>query len=497
MDQRALVPITSGYSHSEDILSQSSLPSSHVLPPILTLRLRRLEAASPTTAKTSTECTNEEFLFAAFVPLIVPHHLAKDLGVVNCSQVGDLFCDVEDFLEVLPESLQKHSSLVQGQLQSVQQQLCPQTCGDCGKKDLPVLTDQFFQILRGIDYAFADAVKAVGDQMAQQHPGQLRHIGRFGNVELSASEARTYVHGLDVRPDQLGHADKYRRHFSSLSSVDGEGTMVQVLHPFKPMSAEAATFGKSFLTNLRQVSGLEDLLDADNASTQFSLMMHEQPFWEEVQNMEDAIAGATLSTTILLLILVGVIFRSMILPPRLLLTVLLTLGVAFGACSIVIDFFGLPGIFWIVPAMTVPVVVGLTLDYDFFILTRVMELRLDGFPTELAFEVGLAKTRGIISVAGIIMSLAFSALCTSEVLALRQIGVVLVVATLCDTFVIRPLVVPACALAFGDPEVNWWPRRMPAIDHSRATHPNAVQERELVPMEYGMRAGQTDLDAEA
>ncbi len=45
-------------------------------------------------------------------------------------------------------------------------------------------------------------------------------------------------------------------------------------------------------------------------------------------------------------------------------------GVTFGFTSVIFDFMGF-GIYWLVPVCCVPIITGLTLDYDTFLIARI------------------------------------------------------------------------------------------------------------------------------
>merc|ERR1712032_113324 len=109
-----------------------------------------------------------------------------------------------------------------------------------------------------------------------------------------------------------------------------------------------------------------------------------------------------------------------------------------------------------------PELIGLTLDYDMFLLTRIRELRLEGTGTEAATREALDSTMCTISMAGAMMAIAFSGMLFSSLPLLRQIGFLLVIGTLLDTWVMRPIVVPACIM-LGNPEWTWWPKQMPPL----------------------------------
>merc|ERR1712223_100899 len=114
------------------------------------------------------------------------------------------------------------------------------------------------------------------------------------------------------------------------------------------------------------------------------------------------------------------------------------------------------GLYWLIPVMTVTILIGLALDYDIFLFARIYEYRvMGGVPTHEAIVRGVYKTGSIITAAGIIMGIAFCGLLLSAITSLNQTGFILVIAVLVDTFVIRTSLVPA-VLSIAK-EINWWP----------------------------------------
>ena len=76
-------------------------------------------------------------------------------------------------------------------------------------------------------------------------------------------------------------------------------------------------------------------------------------------------------------------------------------------------------------------------------------------------SIGLRRSGPIISWAGIIMAVAYGGFLFSEIPLLNQLGFFVVFAVLVDTFVVRPLLVPAMMNAMG--RANYWPRAMPPV----------------------------------
>lgn len=164
-------------------------------------------------------------------------------------------------------------------------------------------------------------------------------------------------------------------------------------------------------------------------------------------------------------IIVGLLFRSVLLAVRGIVSIAFTLGTVyvvavgifqFGWFADAVPLGGTEGLFFMVPVMTFTIVVGLALDYDIFLLGRVVELREAGLSTIEAVVEGTAQTGHVITCAGIIMAIAFGGLLVSDTPSLKQTSFILVCAVLLDTFVVRTIVTPALMAALG--EANWWPR---------------------------------------
>merc|ERR1712154_516450 len=165
--------------------------------------------------------------------------------------------------------------------------------------------------------------------------------------------------------------------------------------------------------------------------------------------------------------LMGIVFKSMFVPFRLFITIAVPLTLVYGLAVMtyqhgmlsglnVAAFANTDGLYWMVPVITMPILIGLALDYDIFLFARIYEYRvMGGVPTHEAIVRGVYKTGSIITAAGIIMGIAFCGLLLSQITTLNQTGFIMVVAVLVDTFIIRTSLVPA-VLSIAK-EVNWWP----------------------------------------
>lgn len=170
---------------------------------------------------------------------------------------------------------------------------------------------------------------------------------------------------------------------------------------------------------------------------------------------------------VLLLTMVMMIaaFRSVLLGVVSTVLNLASVGVAFGILSIVFQHgvgeslldFTSPGfvIDWI-PVFVLVVLVGLSMDYHVFVLSRVRELVDGGLPVRQAVHRGIADTAGVITSAAAVMVSVFAIFATLSMLEMKMMGVGLAAAILVDATLIRLVVLPAVLVLLGD---RAWPRR--------------------------------------
>ena len=182
---------------------------------------------------------------------------------------------------------------------------------------------------------------------------------------------------------------------------------------------------------------------------------------------ERAALPLVIGTVLLLtLLMMGFAFRSA--PIALVSTVLnlASVGVAFGILTLVFQHgwgagvldFTSPGfvIDWI-PLFVMVVLVGLSMDYHVFVISRVREHVQRGLPTRLAVERGISDTAGVVTSAAAVMVSVFAIFATLSMMEMKMMGVGLSAAILVDATLIRLVILPAVLVLLGDRA--WWPTR--------------------------------------
>ena len=129
----------------------------------------------------------------------------------------------------------------------------------------------------------------------------------------------------------------------------------------------------------------------------------------------------------------------------LIVTVVFSFLVAMGATYLVfqaIDGETFAGLDWKIPIFLFTLLIAMGEDYNILLMARVQEEQQTHGPVK-GVLVALSRTGSIISSCGIIMAGTFSSLMTGTLRGMVQMGFALTFGVLLDTFVIRPILVPA------------------------------------------------------
>ncbi|MET0929186.1 MAG: MMPL family transporter [Aeromicrobium sp.] len=136
---------------------------------------------------------------------------------------------------------------------------------------------------------------------------------------------------------------------------------------------------------------------------------------------------------------------------------LLSVGAAFGVLTLVFQHSWADGLLdytssghvidWI-PLFCFVVLIGLSMDYHVFVLSRVREGLRRGLPYEQAVEFGIRETASVVTSAAAVMVSVFAVFATLDMLEMKQMGVGLSVAILLDATLVRLVLLPALLLGF-------------------------------------------------
>lgn len=296
-------------------------------------------------------------------------------------------------------------------------------------------------------------------------PGLSRLIDATATL---ASDAQQASGDLDqasnqaAGPDAAGFyltADALNRPAFSLAkqlflSSDGRTARIQIVGTTDPLSAS----GQDRFSKVQQTAAIA-IRGTPLAGSQI-VATGAAGFGSDLHDYlaQDArfVALAVLLSVFLILIIA---LRALIAPLYLLLSVVLSYAAAMGLLTLVwqhalghhIDFY--------VPLISFVLLVAVGADYNILLMSRLRETA--DVPTPATVAHAVSTTGAVITSAGIIFASTFAALLDSSLTGLAELGFGIAAGLLIDTFIVRTLVVPACAALLGP--ANWWPARPGAV----------------------------------
>ena len=248
----------------------------------------------------------------------------------------------------------------------------------------------------------------------------------------------------------------------SSATVDGTTwQQLQVTSDAAPASADA-----------RQV--VEDVRSAASGATEGTLVggSEAQTVDQRSGVLRDMTVVIPLMLVMILVVLV-IVLRSLVAPVLLVLISVVGSVAALGAGALLSEHvFGFPALDISVPLYSFLFLVALGIDYTIFLVVRAREELLSGRErsTARAMVRAVAATGGVITSAGIVLAAVFVVLGVLPLITLTQVGIVVGLGILVDTFLVRTVVVPAVFDLVGD--TVWWPAR----PQDRAVQAAATQD---------------------
>lgn len=172
-----------------------------------------------------------------------------------------------------------------------------------------------------------------------------------------------------------------------------------------------------------------------------------------------AVALVVLGTFVLLFLMTG----SVVVPVKALLLNVISLGAALGVVVWIFQEGHLEGLLGfssvgavesMVPFLVLAFGFGLSMDYEVFLLSRIVEFHRHGAENDRAVSLGLQRTGRIITSAALLIVIVFGGFVAGDILIIKQMGVALVAAVVIDSTLVRMLLVPATMTLLG--RLNWW-----------------------------------------
>ncbi|GGM74547.1 MMPL family transporter [Dactylosporangium sucinum] len=307
-----------------------------------------------------------------------------------------------------------------------------------------------------------------GQQLIQEEfgPGEIAPstVVVRSQADLRSSPAPADIAAALAGADHVSRVGQHPRF-----GDDGKTVFYDVVLDLDPYSSEAL----DAIAPLKQATRAA----ADAAGVQDATVL----IGGETAQNADIRSALDRDTTLIVLLVLAIVtavlillLRSLLAPLYLVATLILSFLATLGATTFfTVTVLGDEGIGNRVTAYIFVFLVALGVDYNIFIMSRFKQ-ELRTLPPAKAITAALTRTGGVVSSAGLILAATFAVLMTQPIRELFQFGFAMAFGILLDTFLIRPLLVPAIVRLLGDRAL--WPARRtrPRTPSTPAAEPSAV-----------------------
>lgn len=293
----------------------------------------------------------------------------------------------------------------------------------------------------------ADGVQLLVDQTRTMGGGLDQASGFLLGMKRDA--ANPPMSGFYIPPEILTQAE-FEKAAKLFVSDDGHTVRYLVQTALNPFGSEAMDQIDQIIATANSARPNTTLSDAKISMVGFSAVNR------DIRGFYNAdIRYIVVITLIVVFLILMVLLRAIVAPLYLVLSVVLSYLSALGIGVVLFQFILGQELSWSVPGMAFLVLVAVGADYNLLLISRIRDESRLGIRSGIIRTVG--ATGGVITSAGLIFAASMFALTVSSIASIVQIGFIIGVGLLLDTFLVRTITVPAAAALIGN--ANWWPSK--------------------------------------
>lgn len=308
--------------------------------------------------------------------------------------------------------------------------------------------------LREGSRTLADASRAVADGV-QLLVDQTRKLGvglnEASNFLLAMKrDANTQTMAGFYIPPQFLTGDDFKKAASIFISPDGHTVRYLIQSKLNPFSPPAMDQVDAIMNTARQAQPNTTLADADISINGYSVTLRDIRHYYN-QDFRFII----ICTILVVLFILIALLRALVAPLYLMVSVVISYLSALGIGVVTFQYLLHQEIHWSVPGLTFIILVAVGADYNLLLISRIRDESPYGIRSGVIRTV--TQTGGVITSAGLIFAASMLGLLFASLTTIVQIGFIIGVGILLDTFLVRTITVPAIAVVVG--KANWWPSR--------------------------------------
>lgn len=305
----------------------------------------------------------------------------------------------------------------------------------------------------------AEGVQLLVDQ-TRQMGGGLDQASAF-LLAMKRDAADPPMSGFYIPPQVLTQ-DEFKKAAQLFVSEDGHTARYLVQTALDPFGTEAMDQVADIIKAGESARPNTTLANAEISMVGFSAVNRD--IRDYYNGDIQFIVIATLIVVFLILVL---LLRALVAPIYLVASVILSYASAVGIGVVLFQFILGQHLHWSVPGMAFLVLVAVGADYNLLLISRIRDESRYGVRSGVVTTVG--ATGGVITSAGLIFAASMLALTVSSITTIVQMGFIIGVGLLLDTFLVRTITVPAACVLIG--KANWWPAKTtPAQRKATAVH---------------------------
>jgi RND superfamily putative drug exporter len=311
----------------------------------------------------------------------------------------------------------------------------------------------------------ADGVQLLVDQVRQMGPGlgdASSFLMAMRNNAREPSMAGFYI------PPQILSNSEFTTAATMFVSADGHAVRYLVQTDLDPFGTQAMDQVAQIMDAARSAQPNTELADATISIAGLPAVN------ADIRDYYNHDMRFILITTILVVFLILVmLLRAIVAPLYLIASVAISFLSALGIGVVVFQFILGQQIAWNVPGTAFIVLVAVGADYNLLLISRIRDEASRGMRTAVIRTVG--ATGGVITSAGIIFAASMFGLTFGSIAGMVQVGFIIGIGLLLDTFLVRTVTVPALAVLIG--KANWWPAKNLKPLHGELDHSRSAKTR--------------------
>jgi RND superfamily putative drug exporter len=313
-------------------------------------------------------------------------------------------------------------------------------------------------------HKLAEGVQLLVDQTRQMGAG-LADASAFllamKNDASAPSMAGFYI------PPQVLTRDEFKKAATAFVSPDGHAVRYLVQTKLDPFSTAAMDQVNAILDAARGAQPNTALADAKISMGGVSAGLRDTRDY-----YHNDFQFFVFATIIIVLLIMIVLLRAIVAPLYLIGSVVISYLSALGLGVLVFQMGLGQELHWSVPGLTFILLVAVGADYNLLLISRIRDESPHGIRIGVIRTV--TSTGGVITSAGLIFAASMLGLMVASITTMIQVGFVIGVGILLDTFLVRTITVPAIAAIVGRANwwpYRWWPRRQPSRLSARRHRP--------------------------